>query len=62
LSIHEVRRLGDSLERVEIYIAERNYSDAAAALGELYYRIPKDSLNNSAARSLSALGSLNDYP
>jgi tetratricopeptide (TPR) repeat protein len=62
LSIPEVRRLGDFLDRVETYIAERNYSDASAALGELYYRIPRESLNNSAAQALSALGNLKDYP
>ncbi|MDR1238908.1 MAG: hypothetical protein LBK27_02225 [Treponema sp.] len=62
LSIPEVRRLGDSLDRVETYITERNYPDAAAALGELYYRIPKENLNNSAAAALTALGSLKDYP
>jgi tetratricopeptide (TPR) repeat protein len=62
LSVPEVRRLGDSLDRIEVYMAERNYSNAAAALGELYYRIPRDSLNNSAARALAALGRLKDYP
>ncbi|MDR0623688.1 MAG: hypothetical protein LBG10_04595 [Treponema sp.] len=62
LSIPEVRRLGDSLERVEVYMAERNYSDAASALGELYYRVPRESLNNSAAQALTALGRLKDYP
>jgi tetratricopeptide (TPR) repeat protein len=62
LSIPAVRRLGDSLDRVEAYISERNYPDAAAALGELYYRIPRESLNNSAVQALAALGSLKDYP
>ena len=62
LSIPEVRRLGDLLDRVETYIRERNYPDAAESLGELYYRIPRDSLNNSAAQAISALGSLKDYP
>jgi tetratricopeptide (TPR) repeat protein len=62
LSIPEVRRLGDSLDRVEIYITERNYADAAAALGELYYRVSRESLNNSAARALAVLGGLKDYP
>jgi tetratricopeptide (TPR) repeat protein len=62
LSIPEVRRLGDSLDRVEIYMTERNYSNAAAALGELYYRVPRESLNNSAALALTALGRLKDYP
>jgi tetratricopeptide (TPR) repeat protein len=62
LSIPEVRRLGDSLDRAEVYMAERNYSGAAEALGELYYRVPRESLNNSAARALAALGRLKDYP
>jgi tetratricopeptide (TPR) repeat protein len=62
LSIPELRRLGDSLDRVETYIMERNYPNAAAALGELYYRIPRDSLNNSASLALTFLGGLKDYP
>jgi tetratricopeptide (TPR) repeat protein len=62
LSIPEVRRLGDSLDRAEVYMAERNYSGAAEALGELYYRVPRESLNNSAVRALAALGRLKDYP
>jgi tetratricopeptide (TPR) repeat protein len=62
LSIPEVRRLGDSLDRVETYIAGRNYAGAATALGELYYRVPRERLNNSAAEALAALGSLKDYP
>jgi tetratricopeptide (TPR) repeat protein len=62
LSVPEVRRLGDSLDRAEVYMTERNYSGAAAALGELYYRVPRESLNNSAAQALSALGRLKDYP
>jgi tetratricopeptide (TPR) repeat protein len=62
LSVPEVRRLGDSLSRVEAYVAERNYPGAAAALGELYYRVPRASLNDSVAQALNALGSLKNYP
>jgi tetratricopeptide (TPR) repeat protein len=62
LSIIEVRRIGDSLDLVERYIGERHYTDAADALAELYYRIPKESLHNSAAEALTALGTLKDYP
>ena len=62
LSITEVRRLGDSLDWVERYIDEHKYADAADALAELYYRIPKESLNNSASAALSALGTLKDFP
>jgi tetratricopeptide (TPR) repeat protein len=62
LSIREVRRVGDSLDLIERYIRERRYADAAEALEELYYRIPKESLNNSATAALNALGGLKDYP
>ena len=62
LSITEVRRIGDSLDLVERYIGERRYADAADALAELYYRIPRESLHNSAAEALTALGTLKDYP
>jgi tetratricopeptide (TPR) repeat protein len=62
LSIPEVRRLGGSLERVETYISGRNFPDAAAALGELYYRVPRERLNDSAEEALAALGRLKDYP
>jgi tetratricopeptide (TPR) repeat protein len=62
LSVQEVRRLGDSLDRVERYARERSYTSASAALEELYYRIPRESFNNSAPAALSALGGLKDYP
>ncbi|MDR0583405.1 MAG: hypothetical protein LBG57_03540 [Treponema sp.] len=62
LSVAEVRRLGDSLDRVERYAGERSYTAAAAALEELHYRIPRESFNNSVAAALSALGRLKDYP
>jgi tetratricopeptide (TPR) repeat protein len=62
LSLREVRRIGDSLDWVERYIDERRYSEAAEALAELYYRIPRESLNNSASAALTALGTLKDYP
>ena len=62
LSIHEVRRLGDSLDWIERYIDERHYAGAAAALRELYYRIPRENFNNSAVSALNALSSLKDYP
>jgi len=62
LSLREVRRLNDSLDWVERYIQERHYSGAADALNELYYRVPRDRFNNSAAAALTALGSLKDYP
>ena len=62
LSIGEVRRLGDSLDWVERYIEERHYAAAGEALNELYYRVPKGGLNNSAAAALTSLGALKDYP
>jgi tetratricopeptide (TPR) repeat protein len=62
LSIPEVRRLGDSLALVESYIAERGRVDAATALAELYYRVPKGSLGDSAQAALAAIGRLKDFP
>ncbi|MDR2480578.1 MAG: hypothetical protein LBD48_14870 [Treponema sp.] len=62
LSLAEVRRLGDALDWVERYARERRYTGAIDALEELYYRIPGESLNNSAAAALNALGTLKDYP
>jgi tetratricopeptide (TPR) repeat protein len=62
LSIPDVRRLGDSLDIVEAYIAERGHIDAAAALAELYYRVPRSSLGNSARAALSAIGRFKDFP
>ena len=62
LSLAEARRLGDALDWVERYIYERRFTAAAAALEELYYRVPKESFNNSATAALKALGSLKGYP
>ena len=62
LSVSEVRRMGDSLDWVERFIEDRRYAAAADALEELYYRVSKDSLQNSASAALSALGALKDYP
>lgn len=62
LSVTEVRRLGDSLDWVERYAHDRFYAAAVAALEELYYRVPKESLGNSAAAALTALGDLKQYP
>ena len=62
LSIYEVRRLEDNLEQIEKYIDERHNVDAKAALSELYYRVPKDSLSGSAQRALEELGRLKEYP
>jgi tetratricopeptide (TPR) repeat protein len=62
LSTRDIRRIGDTLEYVERYMQDRGYIRAADALDELYYRIPKESLNNSASAALTALGTLKDYP
>jgi tetratricopeptide (TPR) repeat protein len=62
LSIPEVRLLGDSLDQIEPYIAERYQVNAAAALRELYFRVPRSSLEGSATRALEALGQLKYYP
>jgi tetratricopeptide (TPR) repeat protein len=62
LSLPEVRRFGDSLERVESYVSEKKQLAAAAALAELYHRLPKASLGGSASRALEELGRLKAYP
>jgi tetratricopeptide (TPR) repeat protein len=62
LSLPEVRRMGDSLARIEPYIAERGHIDAAEALAELYYRVPKESLKDSALSALEEIGRFKDFP
>ncbi|WP_010256674.1 hypothetical protein [Treponema primitia] len=62
LSIPEVRRMGDSLELIEPYIAERGHIDAAAALAELYYRLPRESFRDSAQAALEAIGRYKEFP
>ncbi|MDR2633626.1 MAG: hypothetical protein LBC51_08415 [Treponema sp.] len=62
LSIPEVRLLGDSLDQIEPYIAERYQVNAGTALRELYFRVPRSSLEGSATKALEALGHLKNYP
>jgi tetratricopeptide (TPR) repeat protein len=62
LSIPEVRRLGDNLDFVERYIAERHVLGAALALEEVYYRAGRESFGNSAFKVLDALKQYKDYP
>jgi len=62
LSLMEVRGIGNNLELVERFSRERYYTAASAALAELYYRVPKESLKNSASAALTAIGKLKDYP
>jgi tetratricopeptide (TPR) repeat protein len=62
LSAPDARRLGDSLEFVEKYIADRHETAAAAILKELYYRVPRESLKGSVALALNELDHLKSYP
>jgi tetratricopeptide (TPR) repeat protein len=62
LSIGTVRRFGDDLKLLETYIEKEFRADAAEALKELYYRIPKDALHNSSKAALSRIGLLKNYP
>ncbi|MDR2471717.1 MAG: hypothetical protein LBD09_06375, partial [Treponema sp.] len=62
LSIREVRRLEDDLGLVEVYIEKEFRVDAADALRELYYRVPKAELRNSARTALAELVKLKSYP
>ncbi|MDR2767776.1 MAG: hypothetical protein LBB82_05555 [Treponema sp.] len=62
LSIHEVRRLGDDLALLETYIQKQYRVEAAGALRELYYRVPRESLGNSSRRALAELARLKAYP
>jgi len=62
LSTGEVRRIGNALDRVERFSYDRYYTAASAALEELYYRVPKESLNNSATDALAAFDKLKNYP
>jgi hypothetical protein len=62
LSIAEVRRFGDALDMVENYIAERGRIDAARALEELYYRVPRENMENRVSRALEEFDRLKVYP
>ena len=62
LSKPDVRRFGDSLEFVEIYIDRNLETAAATALAELYYRVPKESLKGSVTEALKELDRLKSYP
>ncbi|MDR1147452.1 MAG: hypothetical protein LBK66_02360 [Spirochaetaceae bacterium] len=61
-SLPEVRRMNDSLGLIENYIAERRQLNAAAALNELYYRVGRERLHNSAQSALEYLDHLKSYP
>jgi tetratricopeptide (TPR) repeat protein len=62
LSIHQVRRFKDDLGLVELYIQKEYRTAAAAALAELYHRVPREKLGNSASKALTELGRLKEYP
>jgi len=62
LSLSEVRKLDDSLARIEKYISENNELKARRALDELYLRVPKERLRDSGLEALRWLGTLREYP
>jgi tetratricopeptide (TPR) repeat protein len=62
LSLPEVRRFGDSLDQLETYILNRDIINMRKAFDELYYRIPRERLNNSSNAALKAFGTLKQYP
>jgi len=62
LSLPSVRRMGDSLEWVDRYARERHFAAAAAALDELYFRVPRERFGNSALAALEAFGGLRYFP
>jgi tetratricopeptide (TPR) repeat protein len=62
LSLHETRRMKDSLMDIEKFIKDMRYDKASVALDELFFRVPRGSLGNSASLALDALGKLKNYP
>jgi len=62
LSLPEVRFLGDNLEFVERFIAERHQTAAGAALAQLYHFVPRESLRGSVNRALGEIDRLKAYP
>ena len=62
LSLPEVRLLGDSLEFVERFIAERNQTAAAAALAQLFHFIPRESFRGSVSQTLNGFERVRAYP
>ena len=62
LSLTPVRRLSNSLDKVDAFARERRYDGASAALDEAYFRFPKADFSDSAIAVLEALGRMKNYP
>jgi tetratricopeptide (TPR) repeat protein len=62
LSLPEVRRFNGSLSELETYAFERSIINVSKILDELYYRVSKETLNDSSNEALKALGTLQEYP
>ncbi|MCL2557302.1 MAG: hypothetical protein FWE09_02360 [Treponema sp.] len=62
LSLPEVRRLGDALDWVDQALRDWRLSEAAAALDELFFRVPRASFGNSLAAALEAFWNLRYFP
>ncbi|MCL2834723.1 MAG: hypothetical protein FWD78_16250 [Treponema sp.] len=62
LSAPELRRFGDTLDQVEVYCSQQHINNVTEALNELYYRFPKDNLDNSVKRVLEEIDRLKSYP
>ncbi|MCL1991739.1 MAG: hypothetical protein FWG66_02190 [Spirochaetes bacterium] len=62
LSLPEVRILGDALDWVEIHANTHHHPAVRVALSELFFRVPRESLGNSATMALQAIGGLREYP
>ncbi|MDR1256885.1 MAG: hypothetical protein LBJ86_04000 [Spirochaetaceae bacterium] len=62
LSMPEARRLNDSLDALEQLAQERRQLAALDALDEVYYRLGRETLGNSALNVLEKLDRLKSYP
>jgi tetratricopeptide (TPR) repeat protein len=62
LSMPEVRPIGDSLTTLESYVRERNHAGVEDVLRELFYRVSREQLRDSALVALEELGKFKDYP
>jgi tetratricopeptide (TPR) repeat protein len=62
MSLRDVRKMYDSLDELEKYIAANYMESADAALKELYFRKGRESLYGSQKNALAAVKTLKDYP